>query len=323
MSMTLRTVRPFLSFSPFLTAGLCTAFMVLSQAAWAQEPLPWKNESRSGDYDTYREVPQSGQRYDQDAPPAYVPPSAGYDNSYGSGSAYNRGPDVGGRGVGRDDRGDAYDRADYDRGGRGNDAYRPDKGRYDDRDYRDERRDDGYRDPGGLPPDPVVRDDERGPNAYSQDEILSAGHSFFGSISQGLADVVERAFREQGRPNGYILGEDAGGAFVAGLRYGEGTLYTRDAGKHRVYWQGPTIGYDFGAEGSKTMVLIYNLRHPGQIYQRFAGVQGSAYVVGGVGLQVMKRDDVTLAPIRSGVGLRLGANVGYLKYTRAPTWNPF
>ena len=161
------------------------------------------------------------------------------------------------------------------------------------------------------------------PSTFSQDEIVQTGHQFFGSVSQGLAKVVEKAFREQGRPNGYILGEDAGGAFVAGLRYGEGTLYTRDAGTHKVYWQGPTIGYDFGAEGSKTMVLIYNLRSPEQIYQRFGGVQGSAYIVGGVGLQVMKRDDVTLAPIRSGVGLRLGANIGYLKYTRSPTWNPF
>jgi len=134
---------------------------------------------------------------------------------------------------------------------------------------------------------------------------------------------VEYAFQKAGRPNGYILGEDAGGAFIAGLRYGEGMLYTKDAGIHKVFWQGPSVGYDFGAEGSKTMVLVYNLRDPSQIYHRFGGVQGSAYIVGGVGLQFQKYGDVTLAPIRSGIGLRLGANVGYLKYTRAPTWNPF
>ena len=167
---------------------------------------------------------------------------------------------------------------------------------------------------GGPPP----RDD-----GYSQSEIIEAGGRFFGSVSKGLASVVEYAFQKSGRPNGYILGSDAGGAFVAGLRYGEGTLYTRDAGAHRVFWQGPSIGYDFGGEGSKTMVLVYNLRDPSQIYERYAGVQGSAYLVGGVGIQFQKHGNVTLAPIRSGIGLRLGANVGYLKYTRSPTWNPF
>ena len=153
--------------------------------------------------------------------------------------------------------------------------------------------------------------------------IIEAGGRFFGSVSKGLASVVEYAFQKSGRPNGYILGSDAGGAFVAGLRYGEGTLYTRDAGSHRVFWQGPSIGYDFGGEGSKTMVLVYNLRDPSQIYERYAGVQGSAYLVGGVGMQFQTHGNVTLAPIRSGIGLRLGANVGYLKYTRSPTWNPF
>ncbi len=158
---------------------------------------------------------------------------------------------------------------------------------------------------------------------YSQDEIIRAGHGFFGSVSGGLASAVEWAFQKAGRPNGYILGQDAGGAIVAGLRYGEGTLYTKDAGDHRVFWQGPSVGYDFGGEGSKVMVLVYNLHDPSEIYQRFGGVQGAAYVVGGVGVQLQKAGEVTLAPIRSGVGLRLGANVGYLKYTRNPTWNPF
>ncbi len=154
-------------------------------------------------------------------------------------------------------------------------------------------------------------------------EIVGAGHGFFGSISKGMASVIEYAFRTQGRPNGYILGEDAGGAFVAGLRYGEGRLYTRDAGTHRVFWQGPSLGYDAGAEGSKVMVLVYNLRDPSDIYQRFGGVAGSAYVVGGVGLTFQQRDNIVLAPIRAGLGFRIGANVGYLKYTRRPSWNPF
>jgi hypothetical protein len=171
---------------------------------------------------------------------------------------------------------------------------------------------DGPRD-GGPPHD----------GGYSQNEIMEAGRGFFGSVSRGLASVVEYAFQKSGRPNGYILGEDAGGAFVAGLRYGEGTLYTKDAGTHKVFWQGPSVGYDFGGEGSKTMVLVYNLRDPSQLYHRYAGVQGSAYLVGGVSIQFQTHGNVTLAPIRAGVGLRLGANIGYLKYTRRPTWNPF
>jgi hypothetical protein len=158
---------------------------------------------------------------------------------------------------------------------------------------------------------------------YSSNEIIDAGHHFFGSVSSGLASVVEHAFAEEGRPIGYILGEEAGGAFVAGLRYGEGTLHTKTLGKHKVYWQGPSIGYDVGGDGSKTMVLVYHLAHPNQMYHRFAGVDGSAYFVGGVGMTFQRYGDVVLAPIRAGVGLRLGANVGYLKYTSEPTWNPF
>lgn len=160
-------------------------------------------------------------------------------------------------------------------------------------------------------------------DTYSSNEIIDAGHRFFGTVSKSLAKVVEHAFARQGRPNGYILGEEAGGAFVAGLRYGEGTLFTKRIGTHKVYWQGPSVGYDFGAEGSKTLILVYNISHPSEIYERFAGVDGSAYLVGGVGITFQRYNDVVLAPIRSGIGLRLGANVGYLKYTPYPTWNPF
>jgi len=160
-------------------------------------------------------------------------------------------------------------------------------------------------------------------DTYSSSEIVNAGHHFFGGISKGLGSVVEHAFQKQGRPNGYILGEEGGGALVAGLRYGQGTLYTKHGGSRRVYWQGPSLGYDFGAEGSKTLILVYNLQDFDQLFHRFAGVDGSAYFVGGVGITFQAYDDVVLAPIRSGVGIRLGANVGYLKYTRTPTWNPF
>ncbi len=166
-------------------------------------------------------------------------------------------------------------------------------------------------------------DDEGSRGTYSQNEIIRAGHGFFGSVSSGLAQAVEWTFQKAGRPNGYVLGQDAGGAVVAGVRYGEGTLYTKDAGEHKVFWQGPSVGYDLGAEGSKVMTLVYNLRDVSDIYNRFGGVEGSVYLVGGVSVQLQKAGEVTLAPIRAGVGLRLGANVGYLKYTRRPTWNPF
>jgi hypothetical protein len=180
--------------------------------------------------------------------------------------------------------------------------------------------------PGEPYPGPYA---ERGPygydesRTYSSSEIVETGHRFFGSITKGLASVVEYAFRKQGRPNGYILGQDAGGAIIAGLRYGEGVLYTKDAGTRRVYWQGPSIGYDLGGDGSKVMVLVYNLGDPSDIYQRFGGVDGSAYIVGGVGLTFQNSGDIVTAPIRTGVGLRLGANIGYLKYTPGPTWFPF
>ncbi len=182
----------------------------------------------------------------------------------------------------------------------------------------------GYGEPYRAPDDGGIPDPKSPEQAgvYEKNEILSTGHEFFGSISQGLAKGVEYVFQSQGRPNGYILGEDAGGALVVGLRYGEGTLFTKNVGNHKVFWQGPTVGYDAGAEGSKAMILVYNMREPGDIYERFGGVQGAAYLVGGVSVQVQKHGHVTLAVIRSGVGLRLGANVGYMKYTRSPTWNP-
>lgn len=240
------------------------------------------------------------------------------------------------RGGGQYAQSDAY-RPSGDRDGAGDredDSYRPedDAGRRDGGLYDVPPRDDGdVGEPYDAPRETRHYDEDRygdrpgdeRDETYAEDEILNAGRGFFGAISEGLARVVERAFRSHGRPNGYILGEDAGGAFVAGLRYGHGKLYTKYDGDHGVYWQGPSVGYDFGGEGSKTMVLVYNLREPSDIYHRFPGVQGSAYLVGGVGIQFQKYGDIVLAPIRSGVGLRLGANVGYLKYTRSPTWNPF
>lgn len=162
-----------------------------------------------------------------------------------------------------------------------------------------------------------------GDDTFSSDEIVGAGHRFFGGVSQGLAQAVEQLFSRYGRPNGYILGEEAGGAIIGGVRYGEGMLFTRNAGEHRVYWQGPSVGWDFGADGARTMILVYNLRATDEIYGYYPGVAGAAYLIGGIGVTVMSRDHIVLAPIRSGVGARLGVNIGYLKLTAKPTWNPF
>lgn len=160
-------------------------------------------------------------------------------------------------------------------------------------------------------------------NTYSSNEIVGAGHRFFGAISRDLAQLVERAVSRWGQPNGYILGQEGGGAFVVGLRYGDGTLYTKNAGDRRVFWEGPSIGFDYGGDGARTMMLVYNLPSTDAIYRRFAGVDGSAYVVGGLGMTALTDSNIVVVPIRSGVGLRLGANIGYLKFTERATWNPF
>jgi hypothetical protein len=160
-------------------------------------------------------------------------------------------------------------------------------------------------------------------DSYSGEELIREGGEFFGSVAQGLASVVESAVSQFGLPNGYILGEEAGGALFAGVRYGEGTLYTRNAGEIPVFWQGPSIGLDIGGAGSKVMMLVYNLATIQDVYGRFPGVDGSAYIIGGFGMTVMKNEQVVIVPIRSGIGARLGINVGYLKFTQQPTWNPF
>jgi len=160
-------------------------------------------------------------------------------------------------------------------------------------------------------------------NQYSSNEVINAGHHFFGGISRGLASIVEKAVSQWGLPNGYILGEEASGAFIGGLRYGEGRLFTKNAGDMRVFWQGPSLGFDYGADGARTMMLVYNLPATEAIFDRFGGIAGSAYFVGGLGMTALAGNDIVVVPIRSGLGLRLGANLGYLKFTDRPTWNPF
>lgn len=168
------------------------------------------------------------------------------------------------------------------------------------------------------PPPPPPHSDH-----FSADELVDAGHHFFGGVSRGLAMVMQKAFSQWGEPNGYVLGEEGSGAFVGGLRYGDGTLYTKNAGDLRVFWEGPSIGFDAGADGARTMMLVYNLPSTQAIFDRFGGVNGSAYFIGGFGMTALTADNIVLVPIRSGVGFRLGANLGYLKFTQRPTWNPF
>jgi hypothetical protein len=179
--------------------------------------------------------------------------------------------------------------------------------------------------PGQPPPYGVAPPPSQPPttNQFSSNEIIDAGHRFFGGVSRGLAEIVEKAVSQWGLPNGYVLGQEASGAFIGGLRYGDGTLYTRNAGDVRVFWEGPSVGFDAGADGARTMMLVYNLPQVGAIFDRFGGIAGSAYFIGGFGMTALAANNIVVVPIRSGIGLRLGANLGYLKFTDSPTWNPF
>ncbi len=158
---------------------------------------------------------------------------------------------------------------------------------------------------------------------YSRDEIVNSASDFFGVTAEAAGSAVERIFRDQGRPTGYIAGEEVSGAFIGGLRYGKGLLYMKRRPTEQVYWQGPSVGWDFGGNGSRTFTLCYNLQYPDAIYRRFPGVEGSAYFIGGIGVNYQRADTIVLAPMRAGVGLRLGANVGYLAYSRKRQWFPF
>lgn len=169
------------------------------------------------------------------------------------------------------------------------------------------------------PPDSVSPTDE----GYTIDEIRVASAGFFGQLSANLGSVIEHVFRKSGRPTGYVLGTEGGGAFLAGVRYGKGKLYMRSGGTQEIFWHGPTLGADVGGEGSKTLFLIYKLDAPEQLYSSFTGVDGSAYLVGGVGATLVTNGTVVMAPIRSGIGLRLGASIGYIRFTPKATWNPF
>jgi hypothetical protein len=158
---------------------------------------------------------------------------------------------------------------------------------------------------------------------YSADEMIRNTSDFLGVTAETAGGVIERAFRDNGRPTGYIAGEEGSGAIGVGLRYGRGLLYMKDRPTMEVFWQGPSVGWDWGGNASRVFTLCYNLQYPDAIFRRFPGVEGTAYLVGGVGVNYQRADTITLAPIRAGVGLRLGANVGYLAYSRQRNILPF
>jgi hypothetical protein len=159
--------------------------------------------------------------------------------------------------------------------------------------------------------------------AYDKKTISDEVVGFFGAGAETVAAVVEKMFKEHGKPNGYIKGEEAGGAFVFGLRYGHGELHLKDGGTKELYWQSPSVGFDFGGNAAKVFVLVYNLPNIDSIFQRYPGVEGSLYFVGGVGINYVQSGDIILAPMRFGVGWRAGASVGYMVLTRDKAINPF
>ncbi len=164
------------------------------------------------------------------------------------------------------------------------------------------------------------RDDER---TYDRESVMQEATNFFGESTEGLAKVIEKVFQEQGRPNGFIRGREGSGAVTVGLRYGDGELVMKNGATRKVYWRGPSIGFDIGGNGSKVFVLVYHLPNTEKLYMRFPSVDGSLYYVAGVGVNYQRRGGIVLAPIRLGVGLRAGASIGYMHYSKRKSLNPF
>ena len=158
---------------------------------------------------------------------------------------------------------------------------------------------------------------------YEEGDIVGAAEGVFGKGAAGLAGLIEKIFKEQGRPNAYIAGREAGGAIVVGLRYGSGTLFHKIEGQRKVFWTGPSVGFDLGANAAKTFVLVYNLEDSQDLYRRFPAAEGDVYLVGGFTASYLRRGDIVLIPIRLGVGWRLGANLGYMKFSEKGRWLPF
>ncbi|RCL03524.1 MAG: hypothetical protein JSC161_000279 [Candidatus Tokpelaia sp. JSC161] len=158
---------------------------------------------------------------------------------------------------------------------------------------------------------------------YNLEEIINSGHHFFAETSGGLATILKNLFSKYGLPNAYILGEEGSGAFFFGLTYGEGIIHTKNLGTQKIFWQGPSFGWDFGGRGSRVMILVYNLNSVFNLFERYGGISGSAYLIAGLSFDLLKRGTLVLVPIHTGVGARVGINIGYLKFSAIPTWNPF
>ncbi len=161
------------------------------------------------------------------------------------------------------------------------------------------------------------------PATYGEDDLIGAAEGVFGKGAEGLAKLIEDLLKEQGEPNGYIVGREAGGAFIVGARYGSGTLHHKVEGSSQVYWTGPSIGFDVGANAANTFVLVYNLYDTEELYKRYPAGEGQAYFVGGLTASYLRRGDVVLIPIRVGAGLRLGINAGYMRFSKEQRWSPF
>jgi hypothetical protein len=158
---------------------------------------------------------------------------------------------------------------------------------------------------------------------YQKDDLIGAAEGVFGKGAEGLAGLIEKILSKQGEPNAYIVGREGGGAFILGARYGSGTMFHKIEGERKAYWRGPSIGFDAGANAGSTFVLVYNLYDSEELYRRYPSAEGIAYLVGGFNASYLRRGDVVLIPIRVGVGLRLGANVGYMKFSKKQNWIPF
>jgi len=176
----------------------------------------------------------------------------------------------------------------------------------------------------GLVSVPALAEEQRSDDdTFSENEVTKAASDFFGIATESVAKAVQRVFRDQGRPDAYIKGDEGSGAFVVGLRYGSGWLIRKNQGPKKVYWRGPSVGFDVGGNASKVFTLVYNLRREERLYQRFPGVEGSYYFIAGIGVLYQRSGGVTLAPMRTGVGLRAGVNAQYQEYTEKRDWFPF
>ena len=270
-----------------LASGALIPAAALSRVASAQTQLPPARPApQDGPPPTSEEYPASPYHAPTYRAPAY---SA---SGYGNDPAYNNG--------GQDDRYADQPSA-------------PPPRRADDDRYRDDR----YRDDGR----PAYANAEHA-DTYSREELVNSVSDFLGVTAEAAGSAIERIFRDNGRPTGYVAGEEVAAAFTIGLRYGKGLLYMKSRQPKQVFWQGPSVGFDIRANGSRVFTLCYNLQYPDAIYRRFPGVEGSAYLIGGMGVNYQRAEDIVLAPMRAGVGLGAGVNLGYLAYSRHRNWIP-